>query len=179
MRVVRFLNRSLTRMLLFSPKIMRGIEIEIFVDASFNYCPDTRRSRSGYIVLFNRCPIHWRSSMQPIITTSSTEAEYVALMDAVKEALWFKRMLGQLGFKQGPIRIYVDNKGAIDIACNPRTSMRTKHIDLKYHWVREQVEAGHVKLVHVAGADNISDILTKIVSPALLSKHTKSIMTNF
>ena len=97
--------------------------------------------------------------MQPIITTSSTEAEYVALMDAVKEALWFKRLARELGFPQKPIRIYVDNKGAIDIACNQRTSMRTKHIDLKYHWVREQVEAGHVQLIHVAGTENISDIL--------------------
>ena len=115
--------------------------------------------------------------MQPIITTSSKEAEYVALMEAIKETLWFMGLLSQqLGFPQKAIRVYVDNKGAIDIACNRRTSMRTKHIDLKYHWVREQVEAGYVRLVKIPDVDNPSDILTKIVPPATLMKHVRKFM---
>ena len=148
------------------------------MDASFNYCVDTRRSRTGYIVLFNRCPIHWRSTMQPIITTSSTEAEYVALMDAAKEAMWFRQMLAQIGFPQtNPVRIYVDNKSAIDMACNRHTSLRTKHIDLRYHWVREQVEKGYIQLLHVPGKDNIADLLTKILATARLRHLTETIMT--
>ena len=175
-RVLRYLNGTAGATLIYNPTIQRGQELEVYVDASFNYCQDTRRSRTGYIVLFNKCPIHWRSTMQPIIATSSTEAEYVALMDAVKEAVWFARLLNQLGFSQGPVRIYVDNKGAIDIACNARTSMRTKHIDLNYHWIREQVEVKRVELHHVPGNDNVADMLTKVVARQTLLHQLQNIM---
>ena len=163
MRVVRYLNTTQDKSLRFEPVIDRGNEIKLFVDASYNYDTDTRRSRSGYIATFNGCPIMWRSRMQPIITLSSTEAEYVALCEAAKEAVWLRRVLTELGFKQGPITIYVDNKGAIELATQRKTNMRTKHIDIRYHWIREKVEQGIIRLVHVASAHNIADLLTKIV----------------
>ena len=116
--------------------------------------------------------------MYKILTTSSTEAEYVALMDTVKEAMWFRQILLQVRFPQThPVRIYVDNKSAIDMACNKRTSLRTKHIDLKYHWTREQVEKRYVQLIHVPGKDNIADLLTKILATARLRHLTKNVMT--
>ena len=163
LRVLRYLRGTIDYSLLYKPQIQKQGEIEVFVDAAHNYCPDTRRSRTGYCVTFNRCLIMWRSTMQPIVTLSSTEAEYVALTEAVKEAIWMKNMVTQLGFKQGPVRVYIDNRGAIEMANNPKINLRTKHIDLRFHWIREQIERKQVVLLHIAGVDNLADILTKIV----------------
>ena len=115
--------------------------------------------------------------MQAIITLSSCEAEYIALCEAVKQALWFRRLLSQIGFKQTkPVRVYVDNQGAIDLAKNRKVNMRTKHIDLRFHWVREQVEAKQVQLIHVPGTDNIADMLTKVLGPQALAHLLQNIM---
>ena len=165
LRVLRYLNATANFSLKYNPVIERGGELTVYVDAAHNYDVDTRRSRTGYIIFFNACPILWRSTLQPIITLSSTEAEYVALCTAAKEALWLKRMLSQIGFRQQqPVKIYIDNRAAIAIAENDKVTMRTRHIDLRFHWVREQIKNGEIVLLHVPGENNPADVLTKIVS---------------
>ena len=133
LRVLRYLYCTRDKALVFDPVKFPGRELEIFSDSSWCSCPDTSRSRSGYITFFNRCPISWKSSMQKIVTLSSCETEYVALGEAIKEAMCLKHLLGEINFQQGPVRVYVDNQSAIKLAKNSMVRPHTKHICMRYH----------------------------------------------
>ena len=108
------------------------------------------------------CAISWRSHKQSIIALSTTEAEYVALCEAAQEAVWLRRLLGDIDFTQSdPTVIYEDNQGAISLSSNPKDHTRTKHIDIKYHYIRERVAAKELSVIHCATGDMTADTLTK------------------
>ena len=106
-----------------------------------------RRSTGSYVFTANGAPISWSSRKQPTVALSSTEAKYMAAKEAVKEAIWLRRFLGELGQKQvGPTVIFEDNKGCIDLSKNPVHHNQTKHIDIQYHFVRKKVKSEEVLL---------------------------------
>ena len=93
---------------------------------------------------------------------STTEAEYVALCEAAQEAVWLRRLLGDIDFTQNaPTVMYEDNQGAISLSSNPKDHSRTKHIDIKYHYIRERVAAKELTITHCATGDMTADTLTK------------------
>ena len=110
----------------------------------------------------------WRSRKQSIVALSTTEAEYVALCDAAQEAVWLRGLLGDIGFVQNaPTTIFEDNQGAICLSQNPKDHTRTKHIDIKYHYIRERVAAKQLAVQHCATGDMLADTLTKgLAKPA-------------
>ena len=114
--------------------------------------------------------------MQKTVTLSSCEAEYVAMTDAVKEALWMKQLCGDVGFVQGTVKIYVDNQSAIKLAKHAMVRPRTKHIGMRYHWVREQLEAKAIELVYVPTNENIADLFTKNLGRNLMQQFLQSVM---
>ena len=141
------------------------VNLEGYTDADWGSDPTDRRSISGYIFTVNGTPISWSSKRQATTALSSTEAEYMAATLATKEAMWLRRLLSELGHgPQGPTTVYEDNQGAIAIAQNPVFHQRTKHIDIQYHFTRERVEAGDIKLVYIPTADQLADICTKALS---------------
>ena len=96
----------------------------------------TRKSTSGYVFQIGTSTISWKSKLQSIVALSSTKAEYVLLSIATQEAVWLRVLLDDMGFKQdNAITIFEDNQGAIALAKNPTHHSRTKHIDIKYHYV--------------------------------------------
>ena len=104
----------------------------------------------------------WLSKKQATVALSTTEAEYVALSTATQEAIWLRRLLTDVGGPlEEPIVINEDNQGAIAMAKNPVGHARTKHIDIRYHFVREGVQNGAIFLNYVATDEMIADILTK------------------
>ena len=104
----------------------------------------------------------WSSKKQPIITVSSTEAEYVAETHASKEGIWLKTFMRELmDYENGPLTLKADNQGAISLAKDNKFHARTKHIDLRYHFVREAVEDGKIKMEYIPSSQNIADIFTK------------------
>lgn len=106
------------------------------------------------------------------MSLSSTEAEYKALSDSCKEALWIKHLLEELSLRsEDPIPLHVDNKGAEALAKNPEHHLRTKHIHARYHFVQECVQEHSVNLIHVSTKDMLADMLTKPLSRVLLEKH--------
>jgi hypothetical protein len=105
--------------------------------------------------------IVFTSTKQKTVALSTLEVEYIALAEAVKEALWLLRWLQEVGFDIPSILINMDNMGAIQFAENAQFSQRTKHIDIRHHFIRDYIERGIIKLSHVALEDNIADILTK------------------
>jgi len=94
----------------------------------------------------------------------------VALAEVVKEVLWLQRLLQELGLYQDSVTVNIDNKGAIDYANNAQFSQRTKHIDIKHHFVRDYIEKGNIKLAYIASEANIADILTKSLDKARFEK---------
>ena len=104
---------------------------------------------------------HWTSHAQKTIATSSTEAEYMALSDCSRQIMWIKHMFKELGIPIGIVPICSDNNGAIFIGSNPIQERRIKHIDVRYHYIRECVENGDVEILRVDTEDNTADMFTK------------------
>uniref|UniRef100_A0AAV1UQR4 Uncharacterized protein n=1 Tax=Peronospora matthiolae TaxID=2874970 RepID=A0AAV1UQR4_9STRA len=109
---------------------------------------------------------NWRSKKQRSVALSSTEAEYMALSEVTQEATWLKTFMSKLGEEAGDdaLTIYEDNQGAIALAKNPEFHKRTKHIDIRYHFVREKVEKNQVVLQYYPTQDMLADIMTKAIA---------------
>ena len=118
----------------------------------------------------NDCMINWKSKLQPIVALSSAEAEYIALCDAGKEGLWMKRFIQELGFEQKETKIMIDNQSAMTMSKHQMTKPRTKHIALRYHWIREQVQNKTFKLKYVPTDENIADTMTKNLNKQKFNK---------
>ncbi|KAH9794569.1 Integrase catalytic domain-containing protein [Citrus sinensis] len=135
-----------------------------YCDSNFAGDLDKRRSTTGYVFTLGGGPVSWRSILQSTIALSTMEAEYMAATEAVKEAIWLKGLLGDLGVIQENIAVFCDNQSAIFLVKNQTHHARTKHIYVKYHYVREIIESGVVLLKKIDTKDNLSDMLTKVVS---------------
>ena len=113
----------------------------------------------------------WRAKKQSMVAASSTEAEYMALLQATKESIWIQRLLSELGREVENARtIYEDNQGAIALANNPEHYVRMKHIDVQYHSMRDYVEKGQIELEYCPTAEMVADALTK---PLAKERHQK------
>lgn len=146
--------------------------IEAYSDSDYASDKVTRRSVTGMLILLNGAPISWRSKIQRAATLSSCEAEYYAMSETAQEVLYVKSVLEFLACKvKLPIVIKVDNQGAIFLA-NNESSTRTKHIDVRYHFVRDLVEAEVIKFEYVKTEENRADPNTKNVTTDLFKTHT-------
>jgi hypothetical protein len=132
-----------------------------YTDSDWGSDPIKRRSTTGFFGTLAGGAIHWTSRMQKTVAQSSTEAEYMALSDCGRQAAWLRSLFSELGIKMGPLPVYGDNQGSIFLASNPLTEKRTKHIDIKYHYIRDLLEEEKVELFFVSGNDNPADLLTK------------------
>ena len=109
--------------------------------------------------------VSWASQRQNSISLSSTEAEYVALSIAAQECVWLRRFLKECGYEpKGSTVIYEDNQGTIALVRNPVNHRRSKHIDIRYHYTREQVGSGSIVLEYCNTNNMAADMLTKSVS---------------
>jgi hypothetical protein len=162
-RVLRYLSGTTQKGVNFK----RGAQLRLwcYSDSDWAGCQVTRRSTSGYVAYFAGGPVSWKSKLQVVTALSSCEAEYVALTEAVKEMLWLVMHFRALGVElEVPIFIFGDNTAAIALAKNPVFHQRTKHIDIKHHFLREHIKAGTIKLMYVDTKQNVADVLTKLTS---------------
>jgi hypothetical protein len=135
---------------------------------------DDAKSTTGYVFLASNGAITWRSGKQTVTALSSTEAEYIAFWEAGKEVSWLRNLYNELGLTQTePTPILCDNTSAIAIGQSPIYHKRTKHIDPKYHWVREKIEAGRFVAIECRDEDQTADILTKALFGPKHSRHTR------
>ena len=133
-------------------------------DADWGRDLDSRRSTTGFVVLLNDAVVVWKSCKQPTVALSTTEAEYMALTDAAKEIKWIRQLFDELNYgivPRPPTILRTDNQGALALAKNPVNHSRSKHIDIKHHFIRETIAKGIVWLEHVASGDMAADFLTK------------------
>ena len=162
-RVLRYIKGTLDQGLKFESSNDYDMNLHGYADADWTGDATTRKSTSGYMFSLSGATVPWKSKRQTVIALSSTEAEYIALCLAAQEAIWLKSLLlKSLGLKQSKaIKLYGDNQGAITLTRNPKTHYRTKHIDIKYHYIREAVEKEDIELVYCPTDRMVADILTK------------------
>jgi hypothetical protein len=123
---------------------------------------DTSKSTSGILFFLGNCPVSWQSLKQWVVALSSCEVEYIAATSAATQALWLARLLGGLlGRKTETVELKVDSKSALALAKNPVFHERSKHIRIKYHFIRSCLEEGSMKASHISTDDQLADILTK------------------
>lgn len=139
-------------------------DLHAYVDADWAGCPDTRRSTTGYVVKLAGSPVSWSSRRQKTVATSTCEAEYVAGYKAVQEVIWIQNMINDLSIKDleiSPTPLLIDNNAALKLTRNPELHDRTKHIDIKYHFLREMTLSGRINTQRINSMDNLADALTK------------------
>ena len=123
---------------------------------------DDRKSTSGVVFFLGGSTITWTSQKQKVVATSSCEAGYVAAAAATCQGVWLRRLLADLtGRSTEKFQLYVDNKSAIALSKNPVHHDRSKHIDIKYHFIRQCLEENKLDVDHVGTDEQLADILTK------------------
>ena len=165
-RVLRYLYTTKSRKLIFVQKRhhTQGQELTAFTDSTWNTCPDTSRSRGGHILLLWGSPILWVSKLQTITALSSCEAEYVQACLAARDVVWIRRVLREILLpQQAATTMYIDNQSAMKLAKHLMTKPASRHILLRYHWLRDQVRDGRLKLEYVNTDDNLADPFTKVL----------------
>lgn len=162
-RVLRYLKGTMNLKLTYSRTkfvyILNG-----YVDSDWGgQDPTDRKSTTGYVFkLFENCTITWNTRKQLSVAASSTEAEYMALFEGVREALWLKSLANSINLIiDEPIVIFEDNSGCISIVNNPTCHKKTKHIDIKYHFSREQVQKKVIKIEYIPTGKQLADMMTK------------------
>lgn len=160
-RVLRYLKGTVDYELQFRKTERKLVG---YVDADWGNDLADRRSYTGFVFLLAGGPISWEAKKQTTVALSSTEAEYMAVTQAAKEAMFIQHVLQELevsGHWEWPTTLFCDNAGAIQLAKNQGYQPRTKHIDIRHHFIRELVEKQDIEMIHVGTREMIADILTK------------------
>ena len=167
--ILRYLKGTASLGLLFRfdyPAILQG-----FTDSDYAGDRIDRKSTSGFVFFIGPCLVTWQSKKQTVTALSSTEAEYISLGEGVKEALWLRRLCADLGVAQeGPTSVRVDNQSTIRLAENPTFHNRTKHVEIKFHFVRDLVAKGHISVDYVPTTEQAADACTKALPKVTLSR---------
>ncbi|GKA09456.1 retrovirus-related pol polyprotein from transposon TNT 1-94 [Tanacetum coccineum] len=158
-RIFRYIKGT-THLGLWYPK-GTGIETVVYADSDHAGDYVDRKSTSGICTFVGCCLTSWFSKKQTALAISTTKAEYVSARKACQQALWMKQALIDYDVRLDDVSIMCDNKGAIDLSKNLVQHSRTKHIEIRHHFLRDNVQKGHISIEKVSSVDNIADILTK------------------
>ena len=159
-RIYQYLAQSQNVGLVYKTISKEPLTLVSYSDASYANSYDSR-SISGYGILLCGTLVSWYSHTQPVVALSTAEAEYISITDTAKEIVWFKLFLKELGYEQSKVVLFEDNEAAIKITKNPQDHKRTKHIQVRYHYVRDQLREGVFKLVYVPTEHQLADLFTK------------------
>jgi hypothetical protein len=135
---------------------------QVFANADYANCVDSRCSYSAYILRWGSSVISWKAHKQPTVSLSTTKAEYWALYEGTQEVVWFSYLLQSLNVSlKSPISVLCNNQASIALTMNPMFQQRTKHIDVKFHWTREMIEAGKISVTYIQMLSMQANGLTK------------------
>ncbi|GJZ72238.1 retrotransposon protein, putative, ty1-copia subclass [Tanacetum coccineum] len=150
----------------------KHVDVDGFVDADYAKDPDKGRSITGYVFMVHGCVVSWKATLQHVVALSTTEAEYMALTEAVKESIWLKGLLIELGVNLRSVVVNCDNQSAIHLSRNAMFHERTKHINVRYHFIREIVESKEIGVAKIGTKDNAADAFTKVVPEFIFGNAT-------
>ena len=179
--VFRYLLGTLDYKLTYTKSEGGGLQLFGFSDADWGSSKEDRKSISGYYFSLNKNgpAISWKSKRQSTVALSSCEAEYIAMTHASQEALYLSQLLKDLfpsksfnptTINSSGVQINVDNQGAIKLSRNPVHHNRSKHFDIKYHFIRDSIASKKINSVYVPSEDNVADLMTKPFSKVKLRK---------
>ena len=161
-RIFSYLKGTAAYGITFGNKTAGGGALLAYSDADFAANSDDRRSTTGVLLMLNGGPVSWKSQRQSCVSLSTTESEYVAAAAAAKEVVWMRRLLQDIGRHQSkPTLLFCDNQSAIKLVRNPQFHQRTKHIDVKFHFIRDLQEEHVIDVVYVNTESQLADLLTK------------------
>ncbi|KRZ27699.1 Retrovirus-related Pol polyprotein from transposon TNT 1-94 [Trichinella pseudospiralis] len=147
----------------------------VYSDSDWGNDRDDRRSISGWVVCHSGAAIAWTSKKQRTVALSTTEAEYMALSHAAKETAWLRSLQSELEKESSKPTLLCDNSGAVSISTGQSSSARTRHIDIRYHFVKEKIQEGEIEMRQIPSADNAADMFTKALTPSRLATCLKLI----
>ena len=176
--ILEYVNETSEYGITFQRGTSYSISLEVFADADYDSKAADRRSVSCGLIMCGGASVCWFSRTQKRVTLSTSEAEYVALGDAVKESLFLRQIWHfMLPSKVMPcLPVLEDNQGAVQLAQNPITNSNSKHIDIRHHFLRELVRQRDIKVVQVPPEFQHADILTKALAFDLFAFHQKFLM---
>ena len=157
-RVLRYLQGTINAKLTFNKN--NNNQLVGYSDASYAE-NDDRKSTTGMLFVANGGSISWKSKKQQIVALSSMEAEYIALTSTAKEALWLRKIEAELKGRRESMIIHEDNQSAIKLASNSITNDRSKHIDVRYHFIRDRIHRGEINLNYIPTKFQLADLMTK------------------
>lgn len=162
-RVFRYLKGTLSTRLCYRKET--NIDFLAYSDADWANDVNERKSTTGYVTLFQGGAISWSSKRQPTVALSSTEAEYMALSAVTQEVIWLRSLSEEINpsNKKEATVIYCDNRSAIDLASTSSFHPRSKHIDVRHHFIRDKISQNEIRISSVSTNDMIADSLTKAV----------------
>lgn len=165
-RILRYVKGTLNTGIIYTSGEGVADRLVAYSDASWASDPETRKSVTGVCLMMNGGAIGWRSKKQTVVADSTTYSEYIAAHSCARDVVWLRGLLEGLGCKQdAPTVLFMDNTAAELLVTNPIHHERTKHVDTKFHYVRERFEKGDIKIRHVGTKDQLADIFTKVLPP--------------
>jgi len=168
-RIMRYLRHTIDHGLLY--KKTDDAKLVCYTDADWAGDQENRRSMSGMITMLNTGPVSYHAQQQPVVALSTSEAEYVAASVATKEIVWLSRFLKELGVHFGDeATILCDNQSALRMIRNPEFHKRTKHIDIRYHYIRDQFEKKEFKVAYLETKKQNADPFTKALTAEVHDK---------
>lgn len=147
--MLRYISGTLDYSLVYGNQVTNLDPLIGHVDSDYAANIDTRKSLTGYVFTLFGTTICWRSTHQSVVALSTTESEFMAMTDAVKEAIWLKGILSQLGLKQDKLKIYCDSQSAMHLSKHHFYHDRSNHIDIKYHFVRYVIDRGDKDILKI------------------------------
>ena len=162
--IFRYVKGTLDLGLIYKCKSQNKDEVVGYVDSDYAGCIDTRRSLTGYVFTVQGGCVSWKANLQKVVALSSTEAEYMAATEAIKEAIWLKGLTKELGFNSDDLFVHCDNQSALHLMKNPMFHERSKHIDIKLHFIRDVIASKEVQVKKIDTKHNPADMFTKCVT---------------
>uniref|UniRef100_A0A803NSH5 Reverse transcriptase Ty1/copia-type domain-containing protein n=1 Tax=Cannabis sativa TaxID=3483 RepID=A0A803NSH5_CANSA len=159
--IMRYLKGTINTGLVYGLNSNRGEGVLGYVDSDYAGDLDTKISQTGYVFMLNGCTISWKANLLTIVALSTTEADYIACTEAIKENFWLKGITRELGIDQQNINILYDSQSALHPSRNQVFRERTKHIDVRLHFIQDVINDEKVKLCKVSTEENAVDMLTK------------------
>ena len=173
-RMVGYMKgKSFYGIVLRKPECLKGID---YCDANYATNVDDRKSVSGAVYTVGGMITRWSSKTQHTTSLSTTESEYISLSHCIQDTIFRRNLLNEIALHEDPAIIYEDNEGAIFLSKNQQVSMRTKHIDVRAHFIRDCVREKKTTVKKVKTDNNVSDIMTKNCDVATVEKHNKKIL---
>ena len=160
-------------------KFTKDITLNAYCDADYAGDEETKKSTTGYLLTMGNSPTTWYSKLQHCVSISTAESEYYSINECASHCLWYINLFNELDINLNLITINVDNKAAIYNCKNQTINPKSKHIDIKYHRIRELVQNKKIDLNYIKSQDNLADGFTKYLPKSLMTKFRESLLTRF